>query len=57
MCIRDRSSIEEKLESIRTSSQKSPSQYLDSVKNEVLELKQKMCIRDSLLISWMAGKY
>ena len=36
-----KSSIEEKLESIRTSSQKSPSQYLDSVKNEVLELKQK----------------
>ena len=36
-----KSSIEQKLESIRTSSQKSPGQYLDSVKNEVLELKQK----------------
>ena len=36
-----KSGIEEKLESIRTSAQKSPSQYLDSVKSEVLELKQK----------------
>ncbi len=36
-----KSSIEEKLESIRTSAQKSPSEYLESVKNEVMDLKQK----------------
>lgn len=36
-----KSSIEEKLESIRTSAQKSPGKYVESVKNEVMELKQK----------------
>ena len=52
-----KSNIEGKLESFRTSAQKSPNQYLESVKNEVAELRQKytrsvadrekMCIRDS----------
>ena len=36
-----KSSIESKLESIRTSAQKSPNKYLESVKNEVADLKQK----------------
>jgi len=36
-----KSNIEGKLESFRTSAQKSPNQYLESVKNEVAELRQK----------------
>ena len=36
-----KANIEGKLESIRTSAQKSPNQYLESVKNEVAELRQK----------------
>jgi heterodisulfide reductase subunit A-like polyferredoxin len=36
-----KSNIEGKLESFRTSAQKSPNQYLESMKNEVAELRQK----------------